>query len=772
VPYLPFVEVLESLVDRATVAERLPALLGEQGPELSRVFPKLKRLVPGLPAPLELPPEQARRQLFNSFCDFIARIARDKPILLIIEDLHWADAATISLVLHLANRISDLPLAIIATYRDADADVTAPLAGLLENLVRGRDALRITLKGLALNQVGEMLKALSDKEPPLTVVKEIYAETEGNPFFIEELLSHLKEENRLYDSTGTFRSQLKIGETDAPRTVRMVVRRRLARLSEPTRNMMSTAATVGRTFTFEVLRIACAGDMDSLLESVAEAEQAGLLLSTTNSSGATFEFSHELIRQAVLGGLSAALRERLHLQVAAAIEQVYRDSLGDHVIELAHHYARGGNPAKAAQFSLRACTQCTRRASFVEAVAHFETGLEMLRRLPDDPMRAELELDLRIAAHPAFCLIRGSGTLEVEQSAARAMELCQRPGINWQKSWEALSALLRTYMPRDSRKAREVAAELVTQAELHGSARKLVDALYSLAFANLLAGDFESAAAGFDRAIASYQSLSNYKASVEVILMHAMNQAASAWNLWFLGYPDRALQRMNNAFAGESSLRGVLLMLHHFALLFHHLRRDIELERKSGEESLALANELQDPFRRGFAEIFLGWGDAMAGDLRSGIARMRHNLAEFRAIGAETDTEYFLALIAMALGKNCEFEEGLRAINEAFLVIDRTDEQFYAAEIHRLKGELLLMQNPSNASQADQCFRTAIETSRRQKARSWELRATMSLARLLAKQGKRDEAHAMLIDIYRWFTEGFETADLKDAKALLVELRT
>ncbi len=370
----------------------------------------------------------------------------------------------------------------------------------------------------------------------------------------------------------------------------------------------------------------------------------------------------------------------------------------------------------------------------------------------------------------ALCIIKGSGSPEVEQSAARAMELCQRPRIDWKKSWEALSALLRAFMARDFRKAREIATELLARAELHGRAENIVEPVFFLAFANMLSGPFELAAAGFERVIATYHALPRLKVNVGLFVNHVFNRAASAWNLWFLGYPDRALARMRNTFTRESSVKGILFMLHHFAMVFYHLRRDLELEKESAEASLALGNELEDPFRRPFAEICLGWGDVTADNLERGITRMRHNLAEFRMRGAETDTEYFLALIATALGKKGEFEEGLRAIDEALLVIDRKDEQCYTAEIHPQKGELLLAQKLSNASQVEASFRTVIDTSRRQKAKSWELRATTSLARLLAKQGRRDEARSTLVNIYHWFTEGFDTADLTEAKVLLDEL--
>jgi predicted ATPase len=208
----------------------------------------------------------------------------------------------------------------------------------------------------------------------------------------------------------------------------------------------------------------------------------------------------------------------------------------------------------------------------------------------------------------------------------------------------------------------------------------------------------------------------------------------------------------------------------YFAANTYALRREPEHLRARAEATLEAATDLGNITRRAQSEIWLGWADAEAGDLAGGIARMRRHIYELRAIAAELYVEYDLTLIAIALGGMGQFEEGVRTIEESFSLIERSGQPWYQAEVHRVKGELLLAKDASNAAQAEASFRTAIEISRKRNAKSWELGATMSLARLLAKQGRRYEARAMLADIYNWFTEGFDTADLKDAKALLDEL--
>ena len=794
VAYLPFVEILENFVDRVSDPDRLREALGDQAPELARLLPKLKSLLPGLASPLDLEPAQARRHLFNCVFDFVVRVALHQPILMILEDLHWADDSTLALLDHLTQRLSDLPVMVIGTYRDAELNVTRELAKTLEDLLRGRRATRVALSALPRDEVAAMLNSLSGKSVPGAVVGEIYAETSGNPFFVEELFRHLEEEKRLYDATGQFHSELKIGEQDAPPSVRLVVARRLARLSEPSRKMLATAALIGRSFGREILQSAGQTDADSLLECLEESERAGLLTSVAQGSGIRFAFSHELIRQAVIGSLSPARRQRLHLEIATASERIYSAtletnphvSLRNHVADLAHHYALGGDPHKAVKYCLRSIRQLEELGSFAEAIAQFASGLELTHQIPDEDRRADMELDLRIAVSGSLGDSKGLASLEIEQSTERAMVLCQRPGINWERAWWALYSMfwIRHLRP-ETEEACEIAEELVEQAEQHGQAVYQAEAELSLAWARMYAGDFEIADQRFDRGWALLESINRVSDLTpqpleQMRFLHTLrqlgtaqnNRMVSGWNLWFLGYPERALERMTIATnIADSGTRPMLADIHGFASYIHELRGEHAQMRTRAEARLVMAIESGYATGRALSEIYLGWADAMAGDHWGGIARMRHHSAELKATGSEYISDRCLAFIAIALVRMKRFDEGLRTLDEAFSFVERTGQRYYEAELHRLKGELLLAQIASNAAPAEQSFRTAIEISRKQRAKSWELRATTSLAQLMAKQRKRGEARRMLAEIYGWFTEGFDTTDLKDAKDLLTKLK-
>ena len=425
VAYLPFVEILENFIDRASTPDALRTALGEQGPELARLLPRLKNILPGLPPPLDLPPAQARRQLFNCYRDFIARVAREQPLLLVLEDLHWSADSTLSLLDHLMQRLSDLPLLLVGTYRDAGLNVTGGLAKTLEDLLRGRLATQVSLKGLPRDEVAAMLKSLSGKSPPDAVVSQIYAETEGNPFFVEELFRHLEEENRLYDSAGQFRSELEIGELEAPPSVRLVVARRLARLTDLTQKMLATAAVIGRLFSFEILARASGSNEDSILKCIEEAEKAGLLFSVAESPKARFEFSHELVRQAVIGGLSAARRQRLHLAVADAIERTYSAALEDYCAELAHHYARSSNTEKTVEYLDRAGGQAIKHGALKEAELCLKQAIAALSTTPETPERINREFNLQFALWQVLAGTRGFTTDETVRAARRGIGVAE-----------------------------------------------------------------------------------------------------------------------------------------------------------------------------------------------------------------------------------------------------------------------------------------------------------------------------------------------------------
>ncbi|MGH8973782.1 MAG: ATP-binding protein, partial [Acidimicrobiia bacterium] len=367
-PYVPFVEILETALARAPTPQAFVDDLGEEAAEVARLLPRLRRLFPDIPAPLELPPEQERRYLFNSIRDVMSRAARRRPLLLLLDDLQWADDPTILLVLHLAERLSELSVLVIGTYRDTD--VGRPLARAFADLRRRPGTTWISLRRLSKDNVAELVRAMSGQMPPAPLVEVLHSEAEGNPFFLEEVYRHLVDQGRLFDDAGRFRPDLEISELDVPEGVRLVVDRRLERLGEGTVQILAAAAVIGRTFSFELLEVVGKVDSDTLLDAVEDAERSSLIASVADASGEDrFTFAHELVRQTLVSGLSGPRRRRLHARAADAEEHHYALNLDDHAAAIAHHLRQSGGEAdRIFKYLVRAGRRALDGAAFEDAL--------------------------------------------------------------------------------------------------------------------------------------------------------------------------------------------------------------------------------------------------------------------------------------------------------------------------------------------------------------------------------------------------------------------
>jgi class 3 adenylate cyclase/tetratricopeptide (TPR) repeat protein len=397
-PYAPVVEILEATT-RGVSRETLLEAFGDAAPELARILPELKRIFPDLPPPLDLPPEQERRYLFNCFTEFLERASHLQPLLFVLEDVHWADESTLLLLQHLAERLANMPILMLATYRDVELDVERPLARRLEELVRRRLAHRVSLNRLPKEGVGHMIGALAGREAPASLVDAVYQETEGNCFFVEEVFQHLHEEGKLFDQAGNWRTEVQVGEIDVPEGVRLVLGRRLSRLSEGARRALSAAAVIGRNFTYELAEAVDEVGGDTLLDAVEEAQRARLLTWSEDPLRPRFSFAHELIRQTLLTSLALPRRQRLHLRVAEAIERVYARDLEPHVADLAHHLYQAGaaaDPHKAVAYLSLAAHRAMEGAAFEEALRAYERALA-LQEPADVSTRADLLVRLGLA---------------------------------------------------------------------------------------------------------------------------------------------------------------------------------------------------------------------------------------------------------------------------------------------------------------------------------------------------------------------------------------
>src|SRR3989449_227868 len=373
---------------------------GKTGGEIEKIFQEFEQVFDDIPPPLELPPEQERLYLFNSIREFLERVSSTLPLLQVLDDLHWADDATLMLLQHEAQYHDKIAVLTIATYRDIELDEARPFAQTLESLVRQRLAHRIALKPLPEAGVQAMLRALTGQPPPPALVEAIYRETEGNPFFVEEVFQHLSEQGRLLDGEGRWRTDLQVSGLDVPEGVRLVISRRLKRVSEECRTALTDAAVVGRDFGFDLLQRLTDLNADTLLDAIDEAERANLIVAADDIASAAdgrpaearFRFAHELIRQTLISGLSLPRRQRLHLRVAETVEQVYGQGAEAYAADMAHHLFQAGagaDPAKTARYLVLAGDQALHGAAFGEALRNYDAAFS-LQPESDRGARADL----------------------------------------------------------------------------------------------------------------------------------------------------------------------------------------------------------------------------------------------------------------------------------------------------------------------------------------------------------------------------------------------
>jgi class 3 adenylate cyclase/predicted ATPase len=713
---------------------------------------------------LALTPQQQKQQTLEALLALLVARATQEPLLLIVEDLHWVDPSTLEFLSLLVEQGPTARILTLCTFRPHFSPPWPPRAHIAQ----------LTLTRLPRLQVGRMVTAVAGgKALPAEVVQQLVTKSDGVPLFVEEMTKLVLESGLLREHEDHYALTSPLPPLAIPATLQDALMARLDQLASA-KVAAQLGATIGREFTYELLRAVAPMDELELWRSLVQLVRAEVLYQRGALPHATYLFKHALIQDVAYQSLLKSTRQHYHQRIAQVLVTQSPEITATQPELLAHHYTEAGLPAQALPYWHQAGQRAIARSAYAEALHHLTTGLEVLAAVPETPVRHQHELDLLTALTVALSVTKGGGVPELEPVLTRAATLGQQVGEPPQ--WFA--ALQRLFWFRwiraEFQAAHTAAEQLLDLAQCQHDPFLLLGAHHVMGCLLCLVGAFAPARTHLEEGIALYDP--QRQATPQTTPGGNRNEGVScramvAWALWVLGYPDQAVQRgqealtMAHALAHPYGLANTLFM----SAQLHYSRREWQTAQAHAEAALVLATE--HGFGRYVASGGLARGAALAaqGQGEAGIALMRQGLDALRATGSAAGMPFHLARLAEAYGQVGQLEEGLHLLAEVLAVVDTTGGRQWEAELHRLRGELLRQAVP-DTPQAEACFHQALDIARRQQAKSWELRAAMSLSRLWLHQGKRAAAHGLLAPIYGWFTEGFDTADLQDARALLAEL--
>ena len=712
----------------------------------------------------QMDPQLRRRRTLDAAKRILVRESLSQPLIIMLEDLHWIDGESEAVLNLLADSIAMAPILLLVNYRPEYRHEWSNKSNYTQ--------LRINTLGK--ESAEEVLSALLGDGKDLVPLKRLIVEkTGGNPFFIEEMVQSLFEQGVLARN-GTVKIVKSMIQIRLSATVHDVLASRIDRLPPNEKDLLQTLAVIGAEFPVTLAAALTGLSRDHLSPMLTNLQLAEFIYERPTLPDEAYQFKHAVTHDVAYNSVLIERRKLLHERAGAAIETLYGERLDDHLGAIAHHYGQSSNAKKAIHYLRLAGAQAAQRSAMRESVAYFRKALDLLNSLPETLERQRKELDILLMLGPATMTLAGYGA--GQELYRRARELCGELGDNI-KLFPVLWGLWMSHASRgELQEARSLAVELLSVAEGLDNDTFKLEAHHANWNTLILLGELRGCLLHTERGAAFY----DLRAHADLASMYGghdpgicgRNHAAQA--LWLLGYPHRAAKSAREAVALAQELAhpNSLAQAWVRAAMNDQVCRDRAATAKRAEVAIAVSIE------HGFAQwvamgtILHGWAEKEndPATRERDLAKMREALADWRAPGTRFFLPYFLAVVAEVCCELGSMGEAVELVTEALDLVDRTGECWYEAELHRLSGDLALLRESTSASAAERSFRIAIEIARKQEAKSLELRATISLARLLARKGMRDDARAMLAEIYGWFSEGFDTADLKDAKALLDEL--
>jgi class 3 adenylate cyclase/tetratricopeptide (TPR) repeat protein len=700
-----------------------------------------------------------KRRTLDAIKRILLRESINQPLMVIFEDLHWIDEQTQALLNLLADSIGTAKILLLVNYRPEYSHQWGSKTYYTQ----------LRLDPLGKESADEMLLALLGEGRDLEPLKRVIIEkTEGNPFFMEETVQALLDEGALLREGGAVLTR-PVSELKIPPTVQGILAARIDRLAPDTKELLQTLSVIGREFPMSLIRAVVPKSDDELNRMLGDLQLAEFIYEQPAVGDAQYIFKHALTQEVSHNSVLLERRRQLHERIGGALETVFAENLEDHLAELAHHYSRSANRAKALEFLHRAGEQAIKRASYSEAESYFTGALEVVGAMPESAERDARELRLRSSSVQALGFTKGLGAPELLQMSSRARALAQKTGNLPELVQQLWIAANHAWARGDYFGQAALADQALETAQREDSPISLAFAHQTSLIARYYLGDFVAAEDHFARGRAFFETPGSFQTSALVAAGVVGTFAYASYNAWITGHSDAARQRgerMRRVLEETQRNAYVTALVQISAASLHTMLREFARVEALAGEALASCEEHGFSEADIWARTRLGLARAELGHSAQGVALLRQALASATESGSRLEITRTLTYLAEAQALEGAVGNALRTIDDALRA--NAQELFLRPETLRVRGELRLRQGDSGLAEAD--FREAISLAQKMGAKAWELRATSSLARLLREQGKVEEAGQLLSEIYNWFTEGFDTADLKDAKALLEEL--
>jgi predicted ATPase len=777
-PYLPVLEALGQLgrgpsgQDVLAVLRRYAPMWLVQLPGLLREgeLERLQRQVQGATA----------ARMLRELAEALEVLAGEAPLVLVLEDLQWSDRATVELLAYLAQRREPVRLLVLGTYRAVDTVIQAhPLRRTAQELCGRGYGVELRLELLPPEDVAAYVAGRLGGPVATPLAEFVHARTVGNALFMVNILEHLVQQGLMVRREGewTLRQGAEAKLASLPEGLRQLIVRRIEDLPPEIRRMLEVASVVGEEFTATAVAagIQCpVGDVEAGCEGLAGRhhfiEDTGLTVWPDATSRGGYRFQHALYQQVLYEQLGTARRVQLHQRIGTWLEAGYGAQASEIAAQLAVHFERGGKTQQAVHYWQQAGDNAAHRNAHPEAIAALTRGVALLKTLPDSPECARHELRLQLALGELQIGIRGRMAPEVREAYTRAQALCQQVGETPQR-FRALWGLVQFYLAQARLgTASELSQQLFDLGQRQSDPVFLLEGHLAMGATAFYRSDSIAARAHLEQSL----RLSNTSPPPTFHGGFVSGVTSLAWltlTLWALGYVDQAQQRCQEMLTLARQVGHTMSVVYteRFAAILSQRRHDVAATQAHADAAMTLAAVQGSVLRVEQGRLLRGWALAMQGDAVDGVAQLRQGLAAIQSMGLPLMRPYGLSLLAEAYGRAGQPEDGLQVLMEALTLVATTEERWWEAELYRLQGALLLQLPTPEVDGAEACFQQALAVARRQQAKALELRAALSLSRLWQRQGQREEPRQLLAEVYGWFTEGFDTPDLQEAKALVEE---